>query len=62
MVDSLPGYAPPSKAEKDPLAVIHEARQAKWEARKARDDARQANTADSTVRPMLPMTGSWCRM
>ena len=45
VVDSLPGYAPPTEATKDPLAVIHLERQAKWEARKARDEARIAAAA-----------------
>lgn len=54
VVDSLPGYAPPTEAVIDPLAVIHMERQARWEARKARDEARIAAKqaeADATVPP-----------
>lgn len=46
---SLPGYAAPSGAVRDPLALIHEEREARKAARKARDDARQAGVADPPV-------------
>ena len=45
LVASLPGYAAPGPATRDPLAVIQEAKQVKHEARMARIAARQAKAA-----------------
>lgn len=46
---SLPGYAAPTGAVRDPLALIHEEREAKKAARKARDEARQTAADDPPV-------------